>query len=108
MTHEEFKEICLREFPKIESMVKTVKALRAQRVTCSVYADGFIDFTISEGNTKPYHNAYHTGDEPGWLQIVEYDENRNAEWMPKCYYDHAIDDDGVEDDIPETATKSRP
>ena len=101
MTHEEFKAVCLREFPKIESMVKAVKALGAQRITCSVYADGFIDFTISEGNTKAYHNAYHTGDsEPGWLQIVEYDENRNAEWMPKCFYDHAIDDDGVEDDIP--------
>ena len=51
MTHEEFKTICLKEFPKIESMVKTVKALGAQRVSCSVYADGFIDFTISESNT---------------------------------------------------------
>ena len=105
MTREEFKEICLKEFPKIESMGKTVKALGAQRVSCSVYADGFIDFTISEGNTKPYHNAYHTGDsEAGWLQIVEYDENRNAEWMPKCFYDHSIDndapDDGVEENLP--------
>ncbi len=105
MTHEEFKEICLKEFPKIENMVKTVKALGAQRVTCSVYADGFIDFAISEGNTKAYHSAYHIDDsEAGWLQIVEYDENRKAEWMPKCFYDHSIDNDvpndGVEDDIP--------
>ena len=27
MTHEEFKAVCLQEFPKIEGMVKTVKAL---------------------------------------------------------------------------------
>ena len=37
MTHEEFKAVCLREFPKIESMVKTVKALGAQRVTRRQY-----------------------------------------------------------------------
>jgi hypothetical protein len=105
MTHEEFKAVCMKEFPLIEGMVKTVKALGAQRVTCSVCADGFIDFVISEGNTKAYHNAYHIDDsEAGWLQIVEYDENRNAEWMPKCFYDHSIDndvpDDGVEENLP--------
>ena len=97
MTHEEFKAVCLQEFPKIEGMVKTVKALGVDRISCSVYADGFIDFTISEGETKAYHNAYHTGNsEAGWLQIVEYDENREAEWMPKCFYDHATNNDTQE------------
>ena len=48
MTHEEFKKICLREYAKIERMVKTVKALNVDNVSCDVYADGRISFYIRE------------------------------------------------------------
>jgi hypothetical protein len=100
MTHEEFKEICLREYPKIEAMVKTVKALGIDYVSCSVYANGHINFDIREKD-KSSHTSWHgTKIKDGELQIVEYDKAYNSWWAPKCYYDHAIDDDEVEDDIP--------
>ncbi len=100
MTHEEFKKICLREYPKIDGMVKTVKALDVEYVSCDVYADGHINFDIHEKNGS-FHTSWHcASDKDGELQIVEYDKDYNALWMPICYYDHAIDDDGVEDDIP--------
>ena len=100
MTHEEFKAVCLREFPKIESMVKTVKALNVEKVSCDVYAGGHINFDIREKD-KSSHTSWHCAiDKDGELQIVEYDKAYNSWWAPKCYYDHAIDNDGVEDDIP--------
>jgi hypothetical protein len=100
MTHEEFKEICLREYPKIEDMVKMVKALNVEKVSCDVYADGHIDFDISEKD-KSSHTSWHSKKvKDGELQIVEYDKDYKSWWAPKCYYDHAIDNDGVEDDIP--------
>ena len=107
MTHEEFKEICLREYPKIEGMVKTVKALGVEHVSCDVYADGHISFGIHEKDK--WHTSWHgSKSRDGELHIVEYDKDHKAWWPPKCYYDHAIDNDGIEDDIPETAVKSRP
>ena len=54
MTHEGFKAICLREYPKIEGMVKTVKALGVDYVTCSVYADGHINFDVHEKKDKSF------------------------------------------------------
>ena len=100
MTHEEFKEICLREYPKIEGMVKTVKELGVEYVSCNVYANGMINFDIHEKG-KPYHTSWHGSTvKDGELRIVEYDKDHKAWWAPKCHYDHAIDDDGVEDDIP--------
>lgn len=101
MTHEKFKEICLREFPKIEGMVKTVKALDIEYVSCSVYADGHINYNIHEKDDKTWHAAWHCGGHrDGELRIVEYDNGHKSWWAPKCYYDHAIDNDGVKDDIP--------
>ena len=101
MTHEEFKEICLREYPKIESMVKTVKALDVEYVSCNVYADGHINFDIHEKKDASFHTSWHcAGPHDGELMITEYDKDHKSWWAPKCYYDHAIDDDGVEDDIP--------
>ena len=101
MTHEEFKEICLREYPKIEGMVKTVKALGVEYVSCDVYADGHINFDIHEKKDASFHTSWHcAGPHDGELNITEYDKDYNALWAPKCYYDHAIDNDGVEDDIP--------
>jgi hypothetical protein len=103
MTHEEFKAICLREYPKIEGMVKTVKALGIDYVSCSVYADGHINFDIHEKDSPAFHTSWHcAGPKDGELRITEYDEDHKSWWAPKCYYDHAIDNDpdGVEDDIP--------
>ena len=101
MTHEEFKEICLREYPKIEGMVKTVKALGVEYVSCDVYADGHINFDIHEKKDASFHTSWHcAGTHDGELQIVGYDKDYKSLWAPKCYYDHAIDDDGVEDDVP--------
>lgn len=104
MTHEEFKAVCLREFPKIESMVKTVKALNVKRVSCDVYADGHINFDICEKDRSSHTSWHCASDEDGELQIVEYDKDYNALWMPKCFYDHSIDndapDDGVEENLP--------
>lgn len=48
MTEREFKEIYFGEYPKINAMVKTVKALGAVRVSCDVFADGDIIFTIRD------------------------------------------------------------
>ena len=93
MTHEEFKEICLREYPQIEGMVKTVKALNVEKVSCDVYADGHINFDIREKD-RSFHTSWRcASDKDGKLQIVEYDKDYNALWAPKCYCDHAIDDD---------------
>ena len=101
MTHEEFKAICLREYPKIEGMVKTVKALGVDYVSCDVNANGMINFDIHEKKDMSFHTSWH-GSMPkdGNLYIVEYDDDHKSWWAPKCYYNHAIDDDGVEDDIP--------
>lgn len=94
MTHEEFKAICLTEYPKIEAMVKTVKALGVHKVSCDVYADGHINFDIAEVPAQPKHASYHnSGDDIGRLQIIEWNDEGNAEWKPVCYYDHAIDND---------------
>ena len=96
MTHEEFKAICLREYPKIEGMVKTVKALGVDYVTCSVYADGHINFDVHEKKDESFHTSWHiAGAKDGELHITEYDNEHKSWWAPKCYYD-----DGVEDDIP--------
>ena len=100
MTHEEFKEICLREYPKIEGMVKTVKALGVDYVSCNVHSNGMINFDIREKDRSSHTSWHCASDKDGELQIVEYDKDCNALWAPKCYYDHAINDDGVEDDIP--------
>ena len=101
MTHEEFKAICLREYPKIEGMVKTVKALGVDCVTRSVSADGHINFDVHEKKDESFHTSWHIADaKDGELHIVEYDNDRKSWRAPKCYYGHAIDDDGVEDDIP--------
>ena len=100
MTHEEFKEICLREYPKIEGMVKTVKALGVDYVSCNVHSNGMINFDIREKDRSSHTSWHCASDKDGELQIVEYDKDYNALWAPKCYYDHAINDDGVEDDIP--------
>ena len=96
MTHEEFKEICLREYPKIEGMVKTVKALNIERVSCNIYADGYINFNIREKDRSSHTSWHGKKVKDGELQIVEYDKDYNAWWAPKCYYDHAIDNDGVQ------------
>lgn len=101
MTHKEFKEICLREYPKIEGMVKTVKALGVDYVSCNVHADGMINFDIHEKKDKSFHTSWRCAEEDtGKLYIVEYDNDHKSWWAPKCFYDHAIDDDGIEDDIP--------
>lgn len=101
MTHEEFKAICLREYPKIEGMVKTVKALGVDYVSCNVHSNGMINFDIHEKKDRSFHTSWH-GSKPkdGNLYIVEYDDDHKSWWAPKCYYDHAIDDGGIEDDIP--------
>ena len=59
MTHEEFKEICLREYPKIEGMVKTVKALGVDYVSCNVHANGMINFDIHEKKDRSFHTSWH-------------------------------------------------
>ena len=99
MTHEEFKKICLREYAKIEGMIKTVKALNVDKVSCEVYVDGHINFDIREKDGSSHTSWHCASDKDGELQIVEYDKDCSALWAPKYYYDHAIDDDGVEDYI---------
>ena len=104
MTHEEFKDICLKEFPLIEGMVKTVKALGIDHVSCSVYADGTIHFDVHEKDHETFHTAYHTkqmGKSNG-IQIVEFDKDGIAEWKPKCHYETIpeADPDTTEDDLP--------
>ena len=109
MTNKEFEEICLKEFPLIEGMVKTVKALNVGCIRCCVYEDGSIDFCIDEIAGKVFHTAFHSGNwKPGEIQPIHYDGNGEAFWAPYIHYDAPATDDGVLDDIPETATKSRP
>lgn len=109
MTNKEFEEICLKEFPLIEGMVKTVKALNVGFIRCCVYEDGSIDFCIDESASKVFHTAFHGGNwKPGEIQPIHYDGNGKAFWAPYIHYDAPATDDGTLDDIPETATKSRP
>ena len=111
MTNKEFEEICLKEFPLIEGMVKTVKALNVGCIRCSVCADGSINFCIDESASKAFHTAFHGGNcnwKPGEIMPIHYDENGEAFYAPYIYYDVPATDGGVLDDIPETATKSRP
>ena len=103
MTHKEFKDICLKEFPLIEGMVKTIKALGVDYVSCDVYADGSVNFQIHEKDDRSFRTAWHHANmKQGELQIVEYDGQGNSEWKPRCFYDHAIDNDPdtTEDDLP--------
>jgi len=109
VTNKEFEEICLKEFPLIEGMVKTVKALNVGCIRCCVYEDGSIDFRVDESTSKVFHTAFHGGNwKPGEIQPIHYGENGEAFWAPYIHYDVPVTDDGVLDDIPETATKSRP
>lgn len=109
MTNKEFEEICLKEFPLFEGMVKTVKALNVGCIRCCVYEDGSINFCIDESASKAFHTAFHGGNwEPGEIQPIHYDGNGEAFWTPHIHYDALATDDGVLDDIPETAAKSRP
>ena len=110
MTHEEFKDICLKEFPLIEGMVKTVKALGARRVSCDVWEDGYISFGISTQDN--FFNAYHSSTaKKGSLNITAYDIKKdpergphfeNAKYLPECFYETApeADPDAAEDDLP--------
>jgi len=103
MTHEQFKDICLKEFPLIEGMVKTVKALGVDYVSCDVYADGSVYFQIHEKDDKAFHTAWHHANmKQGKLQIVEYDGQGKAEWKPICFYETIpeADPDSAEDDLP--------
>ena len=103
MTNKEFEEICLKEFPLIERMVKTVKALGVEYVHCDVYADGTINLNIHETDGKVFHTAWHhSGMEPGETQIVEYDGEGGSEWKPICFYETIpeADPDTTEDDLP--------
>ena len=103
MTHEQFKDICLDEFPFIESMVKKVKELGVRYIRCDVHADGTLDFQVHEADNRAFHTAWHhAGMKQGELQIVEYDGQGKAEWKPRCFYDHVIDNDPdtTEDDLP--------
>ena len=104
MTHEQFKDICLKEFPLIEGMVKKVKALDIDHVSCSVYADGTIHFDVYEKDCETSHMAYHHNrmEKPNEIQIVEFDKDSKPEWKPRCFYDHVIDNDpdATEDDLP--------
>lgn len=107
MTHEEFKDICLKEFPLIEGMVKTVKALGAKKVSCDVWEDGHITFDISTQDN--FFNAYHASTaEKGSLNITVYDVKRdlergmrldNTKYLPECYYETIASDETL-DDIP--------
>ena len=109
MTNKEFEEICLKEFPLIEGMVKTVKALNVGCIRCCVYEDGSINFCIGESASKAFHTAFHGGNwKPGEISPIHYDGNGEAFWAPYIHYDVPATDGGVLDDIPETATKSRP
>ena len=103
MTHEQFKDICLKEFPLMEGMVKTVKALGVDHVACTVHANGTLNFQIHEASDRSFHTAWHQlSMAQGEMQIVEYDGQGKAEWKPRCFYDHAIDNDpdSTEDDLP--------
>ena len=102
MTHEEFKDICLREYPKIEGMVKTVKALGVEYVSCSVYADGHINFDIHEADRKTFHTSWHcAGSKDGLIQMTEHKKDGTTWWAPKCCYDHAIgNDEGIDENLP--------
>ena len=53
MTHEEFKAICLREYPKIEGMVKTVKALGVDYVSSGALTHSSPIMDISLKNLHP-------------------------------------------------------
>ena len=110
MTHEEFKDICLKEFPLIEGMVKTVKALGAKKVSCVVWEDGHITFDIT--TQENFFTAYHAGTaEKGSLGITVYDIKRdlergthfeNAKYLPECFYETIpeADPDTTEGDPP--------
>jgi hypothetical protein len=110
MTHEEFKDICLKEFPLIEGMVKTVKALGAKKVSCDVWEDGHIIFDISTQDN--FFAAYHTSNaEKGSLNIIAYDIKRdlergphfeNTKYLPECFYEAIpeADPDATEVDLP--------
>lgn len=110
MTHEEFKDICLKEFPLIEGMVKTVKALGTRKVSCDVWEDGHISFYISTQDN--FFTAYHASTaQKGSLSITAYDIKRglegsidfeNAKYLPECFYETIpeADPDTTEDDLP--------
>ena len=110
MTHEEFKDICLKEFPLIEGMVKTVKALGIRKVSCDVWEDGHIHFDISTQDNL--FIAYHASTaEKGSLSITAYGIKRdlggnidfkNAKYLPECFYETIpeADPDTTEDDLP--------
>ena len=110
MTHEEFKDICLKEFPLIEGMVKTVKALGARKVSCDVWEDGHITFDAI--TQDKFFTAFHSGkSEKGSLNITAYDVVKdpggrshfeNAKQLPECFYETIpeADPDTTEDDLP--------
>lgn len=110
MTHEEFKDICLKEFPLIEGMVKTIKALGVKKVSCDVWEDGHITFDITTQDN--FFTAYHAGTaEKGSLNITAYDIKRdlergqhfeNAKYLPECFYETIPEADPgtTEDDLP--------
>lgn len=103
MTHEQFKDICLKEFPLIEGMVRKVGELGVDYVSCNVYADGSVNFQIHEASDRSFHTAWHQPSmAQGEMQIVEYDGQGKAEWKPRYFYDHVIDNDpdSTEDDLP--------
>jgi hypothetical protein len=107
MTHEEFKDICLKEFPLIEGMVKTVKALGAHRISCDVKPDGHINFSIDMEKDNLCFSAYHTENmDAGEAWIHTLDTSKAGDWKTikeeTIYYETIpeADPDTTEDDLP--------
>lgn len=106
MTSEEFKDICLREFPLIEGMVKAVNALGVRRISCDVWEDGHITFSIK--TQERFFTAFHSENaEKGSVSITAYDIDKegrfmNATYPPECFYQSTVEDDTTEDDLPFT------
>lgn len=86
MTHEEFKEACLREFPKIEKMVEAVKSAGLYRVRLTVCADGYICLDYDEPDGS-FHDATRIDEtENGLFRIVDFTNGKEPEWSPLYNY----------------------
>lgn len=78
MTYEEFRDICIMEYPKIADKVNAVKEMSAERVSIQIWADGHIDFDILTRNKL--FSSFHVKNAPvGEITPIEYDIVRDLE-----------------------------
>lgn len=78
MTYEEFRDICIKEYPIIADKVNAIKEMGIERVSIQIYADGHLDFDIV---TRDKHfSSFHVKKAPvGEITPIEYDVVRDLE-----------------------------